>query len=79
MFEQVFALVSNPPTSLIYHFLVLFSVEAALAMAFSQWMREREERTGRLTIALLVIGLARAIFVAMALLAWQGVRSPHWP
>lgn len=73
MLDQVLALVSNPPSSLVYHFLVLFSVEAALAMAFSQWLREREERTGRLTIALLVVGLSRAVFVGMALLAWQGV------
>ena len=63
MLEQVLELVSVPPSSLVYHFLVLFSVEAALAMAFGQWLRVRDQDTGRLTIGLLVIGLSRLAVV----------------
>lgn len=73
MFEQVLSLLTDQPTSLVFHFLVLFSVEAALAMAFGQWLREREQGTARLTVALLVIGLARAALVAVALLTAQGL------
>ena len=72
VFDQILALVSTPPSSIVYHFLVLFSIEAALAMAIGQWMRERDKGTLRLTIALVTIALARATVVVLALLTWQG-------
>lgn len=77
MFEQVLSSLSSPPSSLVYHFLVLFSVEAALAMAFGQWLRERDSGTGRLTLSLFIVGLARALVVIVALLAWQGTVARH--
>lgn len=72
MFEQILSLVGEPPGSLVYHFITLFAVEAALAIAFGQWLRDRDEGTGRLAMATLGIGLARAMLLLASLLAWQG-------
>jgi signal transduction histidine kinase len=72
MFEQILNLVGEPPGSLVYHFITLFAVEAALAIAFGQWLRDRDEGTGRLAMATLGIGLARAMLLLASLLAWQG-------
>lgn len=72
MFEQILGLVGEPPGSLVYHFITLFAVEAALAIAFGQWLRDRDEGTGRLAMAALGIGLARAMLLLASLLAWQG-------
>jgi len=73
LFEQFLDLLGQPPGSLVYHFIILFAVEAALAISFGQWMRERDPGTGRLTIAILGIFAARSLVLIAALLAWRGV------
>jgi len=72
LFDQILDLVGQPPGSLVYHFIILFAVEAALAISFGQWMRERDQGTGRLTIAIVVILLARTLILIASLLAWRG-------
>ncbi len=72
MFDQILDLVGQPPGSLVYHFVILFAVEAALAMGIGQLMRERDKSTARVTIAIGGIFLARALVLIASLLAWQG-------
>ena len=52
MFDQILDLVGQPPGSLVYHFIILFAVEFAVGISFGQWMRERDNKTARLTIVL---------------------------
>jgi signal transduction histidine kinase len=72
LFDQILDLVGQPPGSLVYHFIILFAAEAALAISFGQWMRERDQGTGRLTVAIVVILLARTLILIASLLAWRG-------
>ncbi len=73
MFEQILDLVGQPPGSLVYHFIILFAVEAALAISFGQWMRERDAGTARLTIAAAGLFFMRLVMLVAALLAWRGL------
>jgi signal transduction histidine kinase len=72
LFNQILDLVGQPPGSLVYHFIILFALEASLAISFGQWMRERAQGTARLAIAILTIFLARALVLIASLLIWQG-------
>ncbi len=72
MFDQILDLVSQPPGSLVYHFIILFAVEAALAMSIGQWMRERNRSTMRLAMAAAAILIARSLVLVASLLVWQG-------
>lgn len=72
MFDQILDLVGQPPGSLVYHFIILFAVEAALAISLGQWMRERDNSTARLTVATAAIFTARSLVLIGSLLAWQG-------
>ncbi|MBN1312843.1 MAG: GAF domain-containing protein [Anaerolineae bacterium] len=72
MFDQILDLVGQPPGSLIYHFIILFAIEASLAISFGQWMRERTQGTARLTIAILTLFLARTLVLIASLLIWLG-------
>jgi len=72
VFDQILDLVGQPPGSLVYHFIILFAVEAALAMSIGQWMRERSTATGRLTIGILGIFIARSLVIIASLLSWLG-------
>lgn len=72
MFDQILDLVGQPPGSLVYHFVILFAIEASLAIAIGQWMRERAQGTARLTIAILTLFLARALVLVASLLVWGG-------
>jgi hypothetical protein len=71
LFEQILDLVGQPPGSFVYHFIILSAVEAALAMSAGQLMRERDKSTARLTIAITIIFVARALVLIAALLAWR--------
>lgn len=73
MFDQFLDLVAQPPGSLIYHFIILFAVEAALAISFGQWMRDREEGSARLTVAIFALFLTRVFLLVASLLAWRGL------
>ncbi len=72
MFDQILDLVGQPPGSLVYHFIILFAVEAAFAICIGQWMRDRDTSTLRLTIAIFAIFLARVAVLIASLAAWQG-------
>lgn len=72
MFDQILDLVGQPPGSLVYHFVILFAVEAALAISIGQWMREREAATLRLAVATFVIFCGRVAMLIASLAAWQG-------
>ncbi|HEC21597.1 MAG TPA: hypothetical protein ENI95_01630 [Chloroflexi bacterium] len=73
MFDQILDLLGQPPGSLVYHFIILFAVEAALAISLGQWMRERDSSTGRLTVAIVTIFGARTLVLVASLLAWRGL------
>ncbi|MBN1427179.1 MAG: GAF domain-containing protein [Anaerolineae bacterium] len=72
MFDQILDLVGQPPGNLVYHFIILFAIEASLAISFGQWMRERTQGTARLTIAILTLFLARTLVLVASLLIWRG-------
>lgn len=72
MFDQILNLVGQPPGSLVYHFIILFAVEAAFAIAIGQWMRERDNGTLRLTLAIFVVLCGRVALLVASLAAWQG-------
>lgn len=76
MFNQILDLVGQPPGSLVYHFIILFALEAAFAISVGQWMRERETGTLRLAVASFALLLARVALVIASLAAWQGY-VPH--
>ncbi len=77
MFQQILDLVGQPPGSLVYHFIILFAVEAAFAISIGQWMRERHPGTLRLTVAIFGIFLARVAVLLASLAAWQGYVAPN--
>jgi len=72
LFDQILDLVGQPPGSLVYHFIILFAVEASLAIGVGQWMRDRDGGTARLTIAVFGVFVARALVLVASLLVWQG-------
>lgn len=72
MFDQILNLVGQPPGSLVYHFIILFAVEAAFAIAIGQWMREREGGTLRLGLAIFAVLCGRVALLIASLAAWQG-------
>ena len=72
LFDQILSLVGQPPGSLVYHFIILFAVEAAFAISLGQWMRERTSGTLRLTAASFALFLARVVLLLASLAAWQG-------
>ena len=72
LFDQILDLVGQPPGSLVYHFIILFAIEAAFAIGIGQWMRERDKGTLRLTIAVFVLFCGRVLILIASLAAWQG-------
>ncbi len=76
MFDQILDLVGQPPGSLVYHVIILFALEAAVAISMGQWMRERASGTLRLAIGSFALLLARMALVVASLAAWQGY-LPH--
>jgi signal transduction histidine kinase len=70
---DLIAQLSRPPGGLIYHLITLFTIEASLGMALSQWRRvPRQEGVSRLVIAFGGLLLARGVLMALALLAQIG-------
>ncbi len=72
MFDQIINLVGQPPGSLVYHFIILFAVEAAFAISIGQWMRERDTGTFRLALSIFALFFGRVIVLIASLAAWQG-------
>lgn len=72
---DLIAQLSYPPGGLVYHLVTLFSIEASLGIALSQWRRVPHQRLSRLVIAFGGLLLARGILIALALLAQMGFLS----
>lgn len=73
--KEAIALVSAPPGSFIYHIIVLFAMEAALAMALGQYRRDRDSGVGRLALAAGMTLLLRMFLVLLAGLGAAGLVS----
>jgi GAF domain-containing protein len=58
--------------SFVYHLLMLLAVEAALAMAWSEWRRAHDEQSRRLLLAMAGLVGARLIYIVVALLSLAG-------
>lgn len=72
MFEEILGLVGQPPGSLVYHFIVLFAVEAAFGICVGQWMRKPDTSTARLTIGVFVVLLGRVLLLLAAVAVFTG-------
>ncbi len=63
-------LVGSPVWGIVYHFLLLLAVEAALAMAWGEWRRSLRDQAQRLLMALAGLSLLRLFYLlAMPLAA----------
>jgi len=69
IFDQLLILVGEPPGSYVYHLVLLFALEAAAAIALSQWWARRDAARARLTVAAGGLFLLRLIPLLAALLA----------
>ena len=73
--QQLNQLLSEAPGNVVYHLVTLFAIQATLAIAFSQWRRERElpsdrkrgELARRLTLAALGLFIARFLLLIISL------------
>lgn len=61
--------------SFVYHLLLLLAVEAALAMAWQEWRRTRDEQARRVLITMAGLAGARLLYVGAVLLASGHVLS----
>ncbi len=74
LFLQTVVLIGELPGSLVYHLVTLFALQAAAAMAFNSWRRERSATASRLTLAassaflLSLLALAGTLLGALQLL-----------
>jgi signal transduction histidine kinase len=65
---QVTQIMSELIGSLVYHLLLLLAVQAALAMAWGEWQRERQGQAQRLFVAMAGITVVNLGYVAAALI-----------
>src|SRR5690606_36686015 len=83
---QLNQLLSESPGNVVYHLVTLFAIQATLAIALSQWRRERGQALGgerselarRLTLAALGLLLTR-FFLLIASLVVAGDADPAFP
>jgi signal transduction histidine kinase/GAF domain-containing protein len=76
--SETINLLLTPPGGLVYHLLILFSLEAILGMAVGAWRRRDEgpeETSGILALAAIGMLLARLILIAVALTGLSETRS----
>jgi|GEM_PF-818575 len=71
--QQLLQLLSEAPGNAVYHLVTLFAIQATLALAISQWRRERAQEqedpfTRRLALAAAAMLLARFILLLISLL-----------
>jgi len=76
IFDQLLILVGEPPGSYVYHLVLLFALEAAAAIALSQWWARRDAARARLTVAAGGLFLLRLIPLLAALLAAASFLDP---
>jgi hypothetical protein len=67
--ENVGNMLGSSLGSFLYHLLLLLAVEAALAMAWGEWRRARDEQARRLLVAMAGLAAARVLYIVVALLA----------
>jgi signal transduction histidine kinase len=72
-FQDIIALLINPPGNLVYHLVLAFSVAGALAFALNYWQRSGEPQGRRMVIGLSALLLLRLVLFIAAGMAWQGV------
>ncbi len=70
---DLLAQLSRPPGGLVYHWITLFTIQASLGIALSQWRRLPQQKLNRLVVAFGGLLLARGVLMALALLAQVGV------
>jgi signal transduction histidine kinase len=70
--SEVSKILSTSLGSLVYHLLLLLAVEAALAMAWGEWRRARNEQANRLCLAMGGLILMRVPYIVAALSASAG-------
>ncbi len=73
---QVLTLVGAPPGSYVYHLVLLFALEAAAAIALSQWWKNRDTARARLSLAAGGVFVLRLLPLFAALLAVAGLLDP---
>jgi signal transduction histidine kinase len=77
--HETIKLLLAPPGGLVYHLLILFSLEAILGLAVGAWRRRRiggpEEIPGILVVAAAGMLLARLVLIVVALLGLSETRS----
>ena len=72
-FQEIIALLLNPPGNLVYHLVLTFSLAAALASSLSFWRATEAPEGKRMVIGLgLLLALRVLLFVAAGL-SWQGI------
>ncbi|MFW5940313.1 MAG: ATP-binding protein [Chloroflexota bacterium] len=84
--QQLNQLLSEAPGNVVYHLVTLFAIQATLAIAFSQWRRERElppdrgrsELARRLTLAALGLFITRFLLLIASLVV-AGSGDPTLP
>lgn len=75
-FTEIGDIIASPLGSLVYHFLLLLTIEAALMMAWGEWRRGRQETRHRLSLAMGGLLLVRLPYLAIAALALPGWVDP---
>src|SRR3990172_6979814 len=76
IFDQLLILVGEPPGSYVYHLVLLFALEAAAAIALSQWWALRDAARARPPVAPGGLFLLRLIPLIAALLAAASLLDP---
>lgn len=74
IFQQAVALLTQPPGDLVYHLIVLFTIEAALGLSIVRARRSGwAQRLRAIAVAAAVLLLLRLTLMIVALLALQGI------
>lgn len=72
-FQDIIALLLNPPGNLVYHLVLAFSLAGALAIALHNWRETGSSQNKRMVFGLGLVLLLRLVLFVAAGLAWQGV------
>ncbi len=72
-FQDIIALLLNPPGNLVYHLVLAFSLAGALAISLKYWRETGTAQSKRMVFGLGLVLLLRLVLFVAAGLAWQGV------
>ena len=72
-FQDIIALLLEPPGNLVYHLVLAFSLAGALAIALHNWRETGSSQNKRMVFGLGLVLLLRLVLFVAAGLAWQGV------